>query len=177
MKCDPHAISSFSNSYAVEREEFATTIDIYPRLARVTQVVNRVQTAILVRVGLNHSRWAILKLLNESGSSLRCSDLADRVGVSRATITGVLDTLEKAFLIVRVPDPHDRRAFSVKITSLGEEILMEIHRNLNLWAGELLNSFASEEASQLEALFGRLEEVLEESSSDILEASRSSVPV
>lgn len=176
MKCDPHAISSFSNSYAEEVEERFLPGDIYPRLARVTQMVTRMQTAILVRVGLNHSRWAILKLLDESGETLRCSDLADRVGVSRATITGVLDTLEKSSLIVRVPDPHDRRAFSVKITARGEEILREIRTSLDLWAGEVLGSFAPEEASQLEGLFGRLEEVLEETSSDILETSRTAVP-
>ncbi|AYG03624.1 MarR family winged helix-turn-helix transcriptional regulator [Gryllotalpicola protaetiae] len=42
------------------------------------------------------------------------SALATRLGLHRATITGVLDRLERGQWIVREPDPADRRAMVVR---------------------------------------------------------------
>jgi DNA-binding MarR family transcriptional regulator len=178
MKCDPHSLSEFSSpgDYADETEG-ASTESLYPRLAQITQTVSRVQTAILVRLGLNHSRWAILKFLDESGESLRCSDLADLVCVSRATITGVLDTLEKSGLIVRVPDPHDRRAFSVKITLRGEEILREVRSELERWTAQVQGEISGTDIEQLTRLLDRLGDILDQQSAEILDAGRGSLPI
>ena len=51
--------------------------------------------------------------------SMRSSELAEHASVSRATVTGLLDTLEKAGLIARTPDARDRRASCVRITDKG----------------------------------------------------------
>lgn len=176
MKCDPQTTPAFSDEYSSEEENLSQE-GLYPHIAHITQTVSRVQTAILVRLGLNHSRWAILKFLDETGRSLRCSDLADLVNVSRATITGVLDTLEKATLIVRVPDPHDRRAFSVKITPRGEELLRQIRSELDEWSARVLGDFSLEETPELLGILSRLQGVLDEQASDFLETHRSPAAV
>ena len=46
--------------------------------------------------------------------------LADEFGVARRTITDVVDTLERDGLAVRRPDPTDRRALLVALTTEGE---------------------------------------------------------
>ena len=169
MKCDPQTTPAFADEYSGEEENFPRE-GLYPHIAHISQTVSRVQTTILARLDLNHSRWAILRFLDESGRSLRCSDLADLVNVSRATITGVLDTLEKASLIVRVPDPHDRRAFSVKITLRGEELLRQIRSELETWAAHIWGDFSPSETSLIVSTLNRLEEALDEHSSGFLQA-------
>ena len=54
------------------------------------------------------------------------AELADRTGVTRATITGLVDTLERDGLVARSSNSEDRRMRSVSLTSQGSELLREI---------------------------------------------------
>jgi DNA-binding MarR family transcriptional regulator len=51
------------------------------------------------------------------------AELADAAGVTRATMTGLVDTLERDGLVKREPDPNDRRMMSVVLTAKGEKFL------------------------------------------------------
>lgn len=53
------------------------------------------------------------------------AELADAAGVTRATMTGLIDTLERDGYVKREPDPNDRRMMSVLLTPRGEKFLME----------------------------------------------------
>src|SRR5688572_5949767 len=53
------------------------------------------------------------------------AELADAAGVTRATMTGLIDTLERDGYVVREPDPSDRRMLSVRLTAKGEQFLQE----------------------------------------------------
>ena len=58
--------------------------------------------------------------------ALSPAELADRTGVTRATITGLVDTLERDGLVTRTPDLADRRMMSVRLTPKGERLVMKI---------------------------------------------------
>jgi DNA-binding MarR family transcriptional regulator len=51
------------------------------------------------------------------------AELAEAAGVTRATMTGLVDTLERDGLVRREPNPDDRRMMSVELTSAGEEFI------------------------------------------------------
>lgn len=53
------------------------------------------------------------------------AELADAAGVTRATMTGLIDTLERDGFVKREPDPDDRRMMSVRLTSRGERFMQE----------------------------------------------------
>ena len=53
---------------------------------------------------------------DQAGSQLA---LAQQLGVDRTVMTYLLDDLEKAGLVTRVPDPADRRARHVRLTEQG----------------------------------------------------------
>jgi DNA-binding MarR family transcriptional regulator len=60
------------------------------------------------------------------GTALTPAELADRTGVTRATITGLVDTLERAGLVSRTPHPKDRRMMCVGLTTRGDKTLSRI---------------------------------------------------
>lgn len=49
-------------------------------------------------------------------------ELAAASHTSRATITGIVDTLENKALVARVPNPRDRRSLLVKLTENGRAL-------------------------------------------------------
>jgi DNA-binding MarR family transcriptional regulator len=51
------------------------------------------------------------------------AELAEGANVTRATMTGLIDTLERDGFVKREPDPIDRRMMSVRLTAKAEEFL------------------------------------------------------
>ena len=83
----------------------------------------------------SNGRFTVLMLLTAAGSmegDADCNppkspaDLAEMAGVTRATMTGLIDTLEKDGLVRREPDPHDRRAMLVHLTEEGNAFMSRI---------------------------------------------------
>jgi len=76
---------------------------------------------------VSQGRFTVLMLLGmecgEPGQPATPATLAEQAGVTRATMTGLIDTLEKDKLVVRVPDVNDRRTIHVRLTRQGRKVL------------------------------------------------------
>ncbi len=83
--------------------------------------------------------------------------LAQRVGITRKTITGVVDRLETMGLVERTRDAEDRRAVVVRLTARGEENFRRINRSVDAGMRRLL---ALMDTSDQEAFFGLLERMV-----------------
>ena len=76
------------------------------------------------RHNLSHGRFVVLIMLHTTpGGEMFCSDIAEAVGVSRATITGLLDGLERDGLVRRVDHVEDRRRITITLTANGRRFL------------------------------------------------------
>jgi DNA-binding MarR family transcriptional regulator len=79
------------------------------------------------RYHLSMGKFTLLMQLLQAGKGgLTPSQCADRAGVTRATITGLLDGLEKDGLVERKPYPDDRRRLYVQLTEKGRHLLNKI---------------------------------------------------
>lgn len=78
----------------------------------------------LAELKMTAGRMSVLTILNrEPLEPLSPSVLADRAGVTRATMTGLLDRLERDRLVKRSLDRHDRRKATVALTAKGQAFL------------------------------------------------------
>lgn len=81
----------------------------------------------LAAQGISHGRFMVLVVLNrEASRESTPSRLAEDLGVTKATVTGLLSAMEADGLVVRTPCPDDRRACRVRLTDLAETRLREI---------------------------------------------------
>jgi DNA-binding MarR family transcriptional regulator len=93
-------------------------------LLRVATDLSQALDAFLARHGLLQGRWWVLILLfREETLESSPSVLAEKSGVSRATMTGLLDGLERDHLVQRLFDSTDRRRITVRLTSEGQAVL------------------------------------------------------
>lgn len=65
------------------------------------------------------TQTAVLRMLRESGDDLRAGRIAERLGISAASLSDSLKALEARRWIRRTPDPADRRAVLVRLTASG----------------------------------------------------------
>ena len=66
-----------------------------------------------------------LAILDGAGAPLSPTVIAERLLVTTASVTSLLDTLERRGLVTRAPDPDDRRKVLVTLTSQGRRAVDE----------------------------------------------------
>lgn len=106
--------------------------EVFLHLLRTGDEAFRVVEAHLAQHEITQGRFGVLMALwgncQREGRTVPLSpaELADRTGVTRATITGLIDTLERSGLVERTPHSDDRRMTSVMITPRGDKLLKKI---------------------------------------------------
>jgi DNA-binding MarR family transcriptional regulator len=107
----------------------------------------------------------VLGLLRDHGP-LSPSDLGARLIVTRATVTGLVDSLERRGFVRRLPNPADRRSLRVEITPRGLAVLQElrtlVHRHEKAWMSRLTD----EQLRAYIELHHRVQESLADSAND-----------
>jgi DNA-binding MarR family transcriptional regulator len=99
--------------------------------------------AVLTRVGAEHdlslTQLRVLAILRDR--RVRMSDLAEYLGLDKSTISGLVDRAEKRGLVKREPNPVDKRAVDVFLTTAGTELAAQgasqIARSLSALTGKL----------------------------------------
>jgi DNA-binding MarR family transcriptional regulator len=115
--------------------------------------------------GISHGRFMLMVLLMNKGQEGRDSswmtastpaELADLAQISRASVTGLLDSLEKDGFVRREHDTQDRRMVSVYLTEQGHTFLDTfLPPHFKMMSG-LMNVLDSEEQAQLLLLLEKL---------------------
>ncbi len=96
----------------------------------------------------------LLFLFNEDGVTSR--RLGERAQLDSATLTGILDRMERMDLIKRRPNPDDRRAILVGVTEKGKGVGNELFSMLGKANQEFLEDLSSEENLMLRGLLKRV---------------------
>jgi DNA-binding MarR family transcriptional regulator len=105
--------------------------------------------------GLTFARAALLAALDTDGPQ-RMGQLAHRLGVVPRTVTPMVDALEDEGLLVREPDPDDRRATLLRITDEGIAELSRTRSDRRSAVDEVFAALSDDERS---ALAGALEKL------------------
>jgi DNA-binding MarR family transcriptional regulator len=132
------------------------------RLGSTTSRLFERLDAYLARDGLSFGRVAVmLQLMRYRSTGLTPSELADKIGVTRATITGLLDRLAREGFVERAEHPSDRRSHVVHLTTSGFAKLAWV---LPRHAGRvrtLLKTITAEERKVLVRVVAKIESALE----------------
>jgi DNA-binding MarR family transcriptional regulator len=91
--------------------------------------------------GLSPSSGLALGILADAGAPLPPNQIADRLIISRATVTGLLDSLEKRGYVRRLPHATDRRMLLIELTDTGRQVAHEfrlvVHQHEKGWLAAL----------------------------------------
>lgn len=106
--------------------------------------------------GVRKWHYAVLAALAEFGPAAQ-ADIARRLGVDRSDMVAVLNDLEHAGYISRVPDPSDRRRNRVSLTADGQSALGRCDRLVAEADAALLEPLSPAEREQLIGLLERID--------------------
>ena len=103
-----------------EGEAGSLAFSVMHRMGVLDRLERRVFGLIFSSYGLHPSQGVALKtVIRNPGLSQR--ELADRMRIQRASMTGILQKLERGGFVERSPDPFDQRIYRIYATAKGEE--------------------------------------------------------
>ena len=124
-------------------------------LNQAAAVANRLVADELADLGARRHHVSLLAALDETGPASQ-ADLGRRTWIDRSDVVAALDQLAAADLVVREPDPSDRRRNVVRLTPAGRRHLAKLDRRLARAQEALLADLDEPEREQLLALLRRV---------------------
>ena len=165
----PFTLKDIPSLDEIRRQEERLQIDLpavpLRALLRLMRVGTDVQAAIAAQLqqsGVSLPRFVLLvQLMRAEDQRLTPSELAEKAGVTRATVTGLLDGLEKRGWIERKGHPDDRRSVIVQLTAPGTAFIREILPGHLDYITSLITGLAEPELLHLMETLERVERNLE----------------
>jgi len=137
-----------ANDRATATRRRRLTAAIKESLRELTVQLSLLNHHVSAHVALNDVDLDCLDLINRHGP-LSPSALARRAGLHPATITGILDRLERGGWVARDRDPSDRRAVAVRALRDRNAELFGLYAGMNASMDEICAGYTG---SELEVL-------------------------
>lgn len=151
----------------MERTELAHEV-----LTSIRQIVRRVSEyskQLSKEVGFTVPQLVCLKAVGEAGSDdpLTVAGLAQRVQLSSATVSRIVDRLVRAGLVTRERGTADRRVVWIRLTDEGQERFESLPRPLQDDFIERLEALPDEEREQLVVALQRIADLMGAAALDV----------
>ncbi|MBD8552970.1 winged helix-turn-helix transcriptional regulator [Rhizobium sp. CFBP 8762] len=145
------------------------TFDVADKLFDLYHRIYRLVNDCMTEQGVSLARSKFLYFLSRLGPC-RSTDLACALNFAPRTVTEAIDGLERDKLVVRQPDPEDRRAKIVSITDMGTTVLMAAENPKKEIINEIFTALDDEQLKQLsdiiEALARKADEISKRSADE-----------
>ncbi len=138
---------------------------LYRKLQRVNHLLRHLVDKFRSADKLSHARMRLLIRLEVNDrlkvdEGILPSELSRWLGVSRNTVSALLNGLEEQGLITRQPHPTDRRRVEIHITEAGREQVREYAPPMGAFLDGIFKSLTPEERDTLLGLLEKLQETL-----------------
>ena len=127
-------------------------------VSQIKRLSGRILAQILAEKNIdafNGAQGHILYVLwQQDGISLR--ELADKTGLAATTLTSMVDRMEKAGLVCRVPDKNDRRKTLLALTEKAKSLEKDYMLVSDKMSDIFYEGFSKDEIRQCEAMLARI---------------------
>ena len=134
--------------------------DAFLHLLRAADELFSARELSLGKFNLSCGRFSVMMQLFDKETDTPIArtpaELATVAGVTRATMTGLVDTLERDGLVKREPDPKDRRMMSVNLTRKGHQLITQVLPNHFRLMGEVMSPLSEAERKTLVRLLAKI---------------------
>jgi DNA-binding MarR family transcriptional regulator len=156
---DKDGVDDILGQWQRERPDLdASPMGVIGRLSRLSRELERRLDPVYARHRLEAGPFDVLATLRRAGAPyrMRPSDLAQAVMLTSSGTTKRLDRLESAGLIVRRPDPGDRRGLLIELTPAGQQLVDAAVTDHVANEHRLLQALTPAERDQLARLLRKL---------------------
>lgn len=115
----------------------------------------------LLQTGITVDQWVLLKIIEER-KQISQVELAQVSQKDTASITRILDILQKKGLIQRIDDEYDRRKYMISLTAEGIEFVMRNLPIIDRLRDQIVQGLSKEEIQTLKGILAKIRQNLVE---------------
>ena len=133
-------------------------MEVFGRIFRLSRAMGDRMEKAYVPYGISRGEFDVLATLRRAGEPYTLSprQLSGTLMLTTGGMTGRLDKLERAGLLRRSPDPHDRRGVLVRLTADGKAAVDGAFEALLAAEADLLADLSDRDRTQLAGLLRSL---------------------
>ncbi|MEU5532564.1 MarR family transcriptional regulator [Streptomyces sp. NPDC020362] len=153
-------VDAIIGQWAAVRPDLDTkAMEVFGRIYRLSRAMGDRMEKAYAPHGISRGEFDVLSTLRRSGEPYTLSprQLSATLMLTTGGMTGRLDKLERAGLLRRSPDPHDRRGLQVTLTEKGFDV---IDRAVGAGLAAQTQALSSLDDEQADQLAGLLRELL-----------------
>ncbi|MFD9467307.1 MarR family winged helix-turn-helix transcriptional regulator [Streptomyces sp. NPDC060027] len=155
MSTSKDPVDAIIEQWAAVRPDLDTAaMEVFGRVFRLARAMGDRMEKAYARYGISRGEFDVLATLRRSDAPYTLSprELSATLMLTTGGMTGRLDKLERAGLLRRSPDPHDRRGLQVTLTDEGLRLIDEaVGAGLDVQTAAL-SALDNEQAAQLAGL-------------------------
>ena len=137
--------SSQKNTKSAANETFIPTMR---ELVRTYQAFADYSAKHIRELGLTASQFDVIVTLGNT-DGMNMTHLAEKTLVTKGTLTGIIDRLEKKGLVARIVPPENRRSFTIALTPAGEQTFNTVFPNHIAYLKERFDRLSPSELEQI----------------------------
>ncbi|MER6073143.1 MarR family transcriptional regulator [Streptomyces sp. NPDC001817] len=126
MSAGKDSVDAIIDQWAAVRPDLdSRAMEVFGRIYRLSRTMGDRMEKAYQPYGISRGEFDVLATLRRAGEphTLSPRQLSATLMLTTGGMTGRLDKLEKAGLLRRSPDPHDRRGLQVTLTEKGLDVI------------------------------------------------------
>lgn len=127
---------------------------------RVSKKITRIVNHFLNPYQITTEQWSVLRTLHEN-NRISQKELALKTDKDQATLTKILDLLEKNQFVKRKPNPEDRRSYLIATTEKGQELVIKLKPLLEQRFSSIVEGIETEKLAVYQEVLQLLENNIE----------------
>lgn len=128
---------------------------IFFQLSKASQKGARFWSQKVACLNLTAVQAMVMRFLHDR-DEITSAELGVRTDLDSATLTGILDRLESAGLVARLPNPDDRRSIRVHLTARGRETGLQVVKFMEEANAEFVKGLSGEEERSLRSTLQKI---------------------
>lgn len=142
------------------RDAHRTSVECVQALQRTEGMLAGKLNGQVRPLGLSMATVNVLSVLLRAGHSLSPCEIGEELLVTRGTVTGLIDSLERRSLVRRQAHPEDRRMLLIELTDEGRSVMERLMPEQCQMITELLACLSDTERDAFVHALGKIEDHL-----------------
>lgn len=127
---------------------------------RITSKLNLLLSDNLRAVKVSKGRWRVMSVLYPR-KKLSINEIADATIMNQATVSRVINQMERDKLVIRENPAHDTRIFLISLSKTGQSHFKSLHAKASKHEGIALEGLKATELRQLKSYLQRITDNIE----------------
>ena len=126
-------------------------------MVKTVEMMRCVYDSLFEKYGISEPKFSVMLLLYTEADGMPLSDIGEKMLVSRANMTGLIDRMERENLVEKCLNPKDKRSTIARLTEKGHALFNSVKDDHIAFSRQMTRALNTQEKESLNGLLEKLQ--------------------